>query len=90
MSKATPSDVAEWMLAELERDSGVLSQEDAVGQIEMKFGAEFAPVNDSGNSSIRSDVLKAFRRISPDVIWERGERQWRKRAPFDAPGRQQD
>lgn len=28
--------------------------------------------------------------INDTVIWERGEKAWRKRQGYDAPGRQQD
>lgn len=86
----TPAEVATWMLAEVQRD-GVLYQDTAVGDIEQLFGAEFVVVNDNGNSAIRKDVLAAFRGLSGDsVVWERGERLWRKREGFDEPGRQQD
>jgi hypothetical protein len=84
-----PEDIAEWMLAELERD-GLLYQDEAVFQIEKRFGTQFAPTNDNGNPSIRKDVLKAFGRISGDgIVWERGERLWRRRDARDDPGRQQ-
>jgi hypothetical protein len=86
----TADDVATWMMGEVERD-GVLYQESAAGDIEQRFGAEFAPANESGNSAIRRDVLAAFRALSgATVVWERGERLWRKRASFDEPGRRQD
>lgn len=86
----TPAEVAAWMLAEVQRD-GVLYQETVVGDIEQRFGGEFVVVNDNGNSAIRRDVLSAFRELSGEsVVWERGERLWRKRESFDDPGRQQD
>jgi len=87
---ATPNDVAAWMMGEVTA-SGVLHQDDAAAQIEAKFGDEFVPLNDNGNMSIRPDVLKEFRKQSgDDVVWERGERLWRKRESFDQPGRLQD
>lgn len=85
-----PDDVAAWMASELERD-GVLYQENAVGDIEQRFGAEFVYENENGNPAIRRDVLAAFAKVTADdVVWERGERLWRKRTPLDEPGRQQD
>jgi len=42
------SDVAQWMLAELEK-SGCLYQEDAVDKIKSKFDGEFVYENDNGN-----------------------------------------
>jgi hypothetical protein len=87
---ATPSEAAQWMLDEV-TSLGVLYQDDAAAQIEAKFGSEFVPLNESGNPSIRTDVLNAFRKLSGnDVVWERGERLWRKRESFDEPGRLQD
>ena len=85
----TPSEVAAWMLAEVERD-GVLYQDEAVYEIERRFGEKFTYTNDRGNPAIRQDVLAAFRIVSEDtVVWERGERLWRKREKPDEPGRQQ-
>ncbi len=83
-----PEEIAKWMLSQIETD-GVLHQDHAASEIEQRFGAEFAPANDRGNLSIRPDVLKAFRTISEHVIWERGERLWRKRESFDEKGRLQ-
>lgn len=78
------------MIEELERVS-FLHQETVVFDIASKFGEEFTYINENGNQAIRRDVLAAFRRLSGDsVIWERGERMWRKRQGYDLPGRQQD
>jgi len=83
-------EIAAWMLAEVERH-GVLYQSDAVSQIEDRFGEEFIPLNSNSNPSIRRDVLAAFKLLTGEsVIWERGERLWRKRESFDHPGRLQD
>lgn len=85
----TPDQIAEWMLEELQRD-GFLDQETAVGDIALKFGDEFTYENENGNSAIRPDVLAAFRKLSANaVVWDRSERQWRKRQTDDDPGRQQ-
>lgn len=87
---STPSDVAKWMLAELQRD-GTLYQDVAVSEIGRRFGAEFTSINENGNLSIRKNVLTSFRKISgEEIVWERGERLWRKREKYDQPGRQQD
>lgn len=78
------------MLEELERD-GTLYQEFAVSEIEKRFGVEFTRSNENGNQSVRRDVLKVFRQTSGEsVVWERGERLWRRREAFDESGRQQD
>ena len=77
------------MLGEIERE-GLLYQETAVYDISEKFGKEFTYENDNGNLAIASAVLTAFRKISEKVVvWERGERMWRKRESYDEPSRQQ-
>jgi hypothetical protein len=83
-------EIAAWMLDELERVN-YLYQETVVYQISAKFGKESTCINENGNLAIGKDVLSAFRKVSGDsVVWERGERMWRKRASYDSPGRQQD
>ncbi|EPL7296504.1 DUF6953 family protein [Klebsiella pneumoniae] len=48
-------------------------------------------MNANGNLSIDKKVLAKFRKLTNDtVIWDRGEKAWRKRQGYDAPGRQQD
>lgn len=85
----TSDTVARWMLAQVEAD-GNLYQNEAVAEIEELFGDAFTYENDNGNPAISRAVLKAFREISDDnVVWERGERVWRKRESYDEPGRQQ-
>ncbi len=85
----TPVEIAAYMLAELESEQ-YLSQDVIASQICEKFGEEFTRLNDGGNVSIRRDVLAEFKKLSGDeVVWERGERIWRKREQHDEPGRQQ-
>ncbi len=82
-------DIVSWMIGEIQKH-GMLYQYEAASYIEEHFGGDFIPYNDAGNPSIRKDVLKAFRKISEqDVVWERGERMWRKRERGDDPGRKQ-
>jgi hypothetical protein len=86
----TAIDVAEWMVRRLE-EVGFLYQEDISWEIRTEFGEEFTYVNDNGNIAISRSVLDKFRRLTGDsVVWERGERMWRKRRSFDCPGRMQD
>ncbi|MGH9514203.1 MAG: DUF6953 family protein [Terriglobales bacterium] len=88
----TAKDVAEWMVEELQGDRlGTLIQEDAALDIEKKFGSEFTYLTDYGNSAIRRDVLREFRKLTKDwVVWDGGEKAWRKRERYDSPGRRQD
>jgi len=88
-SKATPSDIAEWMLAVIQ-ERGELSQNNAFYEINKQFGSGFTTISNAGSPSISRGVLTAFRKISDDVvIWERADKKWRKREFYDAPGRQQ-
>jgi hypothetical protein len=83
-------DVAAWMLDRLTRDR-YLDQETAAGEIARTHGKEFVYVNQNGNLAIDRKVLSAFRKLTPQsVVWERGERMWRFREDYDAPGRQTD
>lgn len=88
-SQTIPSDVAQWMLSVIQ-DQGELSQNNAFYEINKRFGSRFTSISNSGSPSVSRSVLTAFRKISDDiVIWERGDKKWRKREFYDAPGRQQ-
>jgi hypothetical protein len=90
-SGATPDAVATWMLEELEKQNGVLYQEDAATQIADLFGEQFVYDNDRGNSSINKEVLSVFRKLTAhSVVWIRGERLWRRREVGDEVTRQQE
>ena len=78
------------MIAELE-ERRFLYQEIVVRQILERFGDEHVYHNENGNLAISKKVLKEFRDRTPDVVWERGGRLWRKRERYDAgTGRQTD
>ncbi len=84
---ATPREVAEWMLAELNRKQR-LYQETVVYNIKSKFGQEFVYTNVNGNLAIDRQVLKEFRAVTgDDVVWDQTEFMWRKRKGHDKPGR---
>ena len=90
MTTHTPEQIAEWMVEELERRGQYLYQQVVASEIAERFGEEFTYVNQNGNLAIDPRVLAAFRRITEDtVVWERGERMWRKRNDADEPGRRQ-
>lgn len=87
---ATVDDVTQWMKSELE-NTNWLYQETVVYKIKELFGDTFVYLNANGNLSINKKVLAKFRKLTNDtVIWERGEKAWRKRQGYDALGRQQD
>jgi len=76
------------MKRELDRN-GCLYQAEIVYEIEKRFGAGFIYINNNGNSAIDRKVLKEFRQLTPNVIWERNARCWRPRERHDDPGRMQ-
>ena len=86
----TTKDIAAWMLSVI-HEHGELSQNNAYYIINKQFGSSFTSVTNSGGPSIKGSVLTAFKKISEDtVVWERGEKKWRKREFYDAPGREQN
>jgi hypothetical protein len=88
-NQATPSEVAQWMLSVIQ-EKGELSQNNAFYEINKRFGSGFTSISNGGSPSVGRSVLAAFRKISDDVvIWERGDKKWRRREFYDAPGRQQ-
>ena len=76
------------MVAMINR-SGYLYQDEAVFEISKHFGDDYLAVNDAGNSAIPKLVLKEFRKLTPNVVWERGEKCWRIRTEGDEDTRQQ-
>jgi hypothetical protein len=79
----TPADVARWMAQEIERD-GLLYQSETAYSIAEKFGEEFTYTNNNGSIAISRNVLSAFRELTEkSVVWERGQRLWRKREDYD-------
>ena len=89
-TEATIKSVAEWMLSLVE-EQGELTQNNAYYMINKQFGTGFTTVSSNGSPSIKGSVLSAFKRISEDtIVWERGDKKWRKREFYDAPGRDQN
>jgi hypothetical protein len=89
-ANTTANNVALWMLSAIE-EHGELSQNNAYYLINKQFGSGFTTVTSSGSPSIKASVLTAFKKISEDtIVWERGEKKWRKREFYDVPGRDQN
>ncbi|MBX3413912.1 MAG: hypothetical protein KF708_14575 [Pirellulales bacterium] len=81
--------MAQWMLDEVHR-TGELYQIDVIGQIEKRFGRSYTYYNDAGGQSIDRKVLSEFRKLTGnDVVWQRGEKMWRRRERGDEPSRLQ-
>ena len=86
----TPKEVAQWMIDQM-GDRQRLYQESIVLKIKNECGLEHVYRNTNGNWAISKDVLKEFRTLSEDtLVWERGERAWRRKKPTDKPGRTVD
>jgi hypothetical protein len=68
----------------------ILYQEWLVWRIRRKFGKQYVYVNASGGLSIQRGVLAEFRKLTPDLVWDRSEKGWRKRYSHEGPGRQAD
>ncbi len=90
MQEVDAKTVAQWMLEELNKVH-YLYQEVAVVQIMTKFGKPHWYFNQNGGTAIDKSVLKEFKKLTgDDVIWEKGQKLWRKRAAYDQGGRAQD
>lgn len=86
---ATAEDVALWMKICLDKD-GYLYQDVAVSEIVSRFGEGFTRIKENGNMAIEPPVLAEFKKLTTDqVVWERGQRLWRRREDYDMPSRQQ-
>ena len=75
---ATAKDVASWMLAQA-RARPRLYQETAVIEIRTLFGDEFVYRNHNFNWAISQNVLKEFRKVASDFVWNRSDKSWRPR-----------
>lgn len=83
-NKATARDVAEYMARKFHQ-AGELLQADIVDEIDRVFGSGFVYENENGSPAIDKKVLAEFRKLTPDAIWERSDKFWRKRDRGDDP-----
>lgn len=82
-----PADVANWMLERISAD-GCLYQDDVVDYLVKSNAENLTRENSDGNLVVGTEVLDAFRRLTPDnVVWVRPDFYWRFRVPEDEPGR---
>jgi hypothetical protein len=81
-------DVAKFMVEQL-KEQAYLYQQAIAYQIDERFGEGFTSINANGNASINADVLAEFNKLTPDVVWVRRDRMWRRREDYDRLGRQQ-
>ena len=83
----TPKEAAEWMVEQL-HEKKWLDQEYVVWELR-KLEKSLTYDNENGNLAIDKRVLSAFNKLTSDgnVVWSRGSRHWRFRAPYDTPGK---
>jgi hypothetical protein len=74
---------AQWMRDELGRNDGTLTQDQAWKGVRERFGAELA-LNSASDSWLSKSVLSAFRKLTPDVVWDPAGRSWRNQKRGDA------
>ncbi|MFM5886338.1 MAG: DUF6953 family protein [Novosphingobium sp.] len=84
----TPDQAAEWMLEQFEAKR-FLYQEEAASHLLHLHDEALSYYDGSGNVCVGKEVLKLFNKLTPDAVYERGDKFWRDRLPSDQPGRQQ-
>jgi Family of unknown function (DUF6953) len=85
----TPAEAAKWMLKRAEQDRGVLYQETAAAHLLEQSDEKLAYWDASGTACLGKEVLAAFRKLTPNHVYERAGKFWRPREDHDLPGRQQ-
>ncbi|WP_029050571.1 hypothetical protein [Cupriavidus sp. amp6] len=80
--------VAQWMLAQIERDACIY-QDDVVDHLVRSKREDLLIENADGNQVLGKDILTAFRKLTEEtVVWVKPDRYWRFRVPEDEPGRE--
>lgn len=82
--------IAKWMTQQFK--GNYLYQEDVAWQLHTNLKGQATYTNDNGNIAINKDILREFRKLTDgQVVWERGEKAWRKLSKNEAyTGRLQD
>lgn len=84
----TVEDVAQWMLAQLEKD-GCLYQDDVVDYLVKNDQMDFLKENSDGNLVLKLSINSAFKKKTIDnVVWVKPDRYWRYRVAEDELGRE--
>ncbi|URK88598.1 hypothetical protein LP421_16210 [Rhizobium sp. RCAM05350] len=79
---------AQWMLGEFE-EFGFLYQEGAACHLFMWNDEKLAYYDAKSNLCIGKGVLTHFNKCTPEAVYERAGKFWRRRLETDQPGRQQ-
>ncbi len=67
MPSPKPSDVARWMLTQIDAGNPLYQYVAAV-EIRDRFGDDFVHTNDNGNDAVAPSVLKAFKQLSLETV----------------------
>jgi hypothetical protein len=84
----TEDEAARWMLSEYEA-VGFLYQESAASHLFQLNDEALAYFDASSNLCVSKGVLKIFNALTPDAVYRRAGKFWRRRLETDQPGRQQ-
>jgi len=87
-SEYTALEVAQWMASKLE-GKNYLYQIAIIKEIRKKFGKPHFYKNKNGHLAISDEVLKEFKNITPDLIWDKQKKYWRYRDEYDIPIKRQ-
>jgi hypothetical protein len=72
---AQAAEAAQWMHEELQRNKGTLTLDAAWKGVHGLFGDTFAREGQDGQWLARP-ILTAFRKVTPNVIWDSAGKQW--------------
>jgi hypothetical protein len=76
------------MVQRLEQEQSYLYQEQVAYGIRNRYGEDHVYWTKNGNLAINRTVLKEFRKLTEGkVMWERGDKAWRRREAGDSEGR---
>lgn len=81
-------DAARWMLKRFE-EAGFLYQDEAASHLFQLNDERLAYFDKSSNLCVGKRVLAIFNKLTPDAVYERAGKFWRRRLETDQPGRQQ-
>lgn len=84
----TVDEAAHWMLLEYQA-AGFLYQESAASYLLHLNDENLVYFDSSSNLCVGKGVLKIFNALTPDAVYERSGKFWRRRLETDQPGRQQ-
>lgn len=88
-TKSDAAALVDWMVARLASE-GCLYQHEVIDELHQRSLSDLITESSDGGEGVPKEILAAFRKRTPDVIWARSELMWRMRTETDAPGRMQD